>query len=119
MSLLDTNRDITEESLKSIGFFRAAYDVDIEIAMHEYVQVPSYLKFIPLDDNKYSNGGFISIRYIPYLRELTINTNTVIMPTKEQVKIYKHIKDIDEINILVNQFIQNSFNGLKNNERDH
>lgn len=112
MSLLDTNRDITEESLKSIGFFRAAYDVNIEISVHEYIQVPSYLKFIPLDDNKYSNGGFISIRYIPYLRELTIDTNTVIIPTEEPVKIYKHINNIDEINILVHQYI-------KNIKRDH
>ena len=62
MSVLDVNKAITEESLKSIGFFRAAYDVDIEIAIHEYIQVPSYLKFIPLSDNKYSNNGFVSVR---------------------------------------------------------
>ena len=106
MSVLDVNKEITEESLKSIGFFRAAYDVDIEIAIHEYIRVPSYLKFISLDDNRYSNGGFVSIRYIPYIGELTINTNTFITPYERSVETYKHINDIDEINILVHQYIQ-------------
>ena len=106
MSVLDVNREITEDSLKSIGFFRAAYDVDVEIAIHEYIRVPSYLKFIPLDNNMYSNGGFVSIRYIPYIEELTINTNTPITPYESQVKTYNHINDIDEINILIHQYIQ-------------
>ena len=106
MSVLDVNKEITEESLKSIGFFRAAYDVDIEIAIHEYIRVPSYLKFISLDDNRYSNGGFTSIRYIPYIGELTININTFITPDEDPPKIYNHINDIDEINILVHQYIQ-------------
>lgn len=106
MSLLDINRDITEESLKSIGFFRAAYDVDVKIGPLKYIQVPAYLKFIPLDNNKYSNGGFISIRYIPYIEELTINTNTFIIPDEGPVKTYNHINDIDEINILIHQYIQ-------------
>ena len=112
MSVLDVNRDITEESLKSIGFFRAAYDVDIEIAIHEYIKVPSYLKFISLDNNRYSNGGFVSVRYIPYIEELTININTFITPYERSVEIYKHINDIDEINILIHQYIHR----LKNNE---
>ena len=107
MSVLDVNKEITEESLKSIGFFRAAYDVDIEIAIHEYIRVPSYIKLIPLDYNMYSNGGFISARYIPYLGELTINTNTFITPYERSAEIYKHVNDIDEINILVHQYIKN------------
>lgn len=106
MSVLDVNREITEDSLKSIGFFRAAYDTPVEVAIHEYVRVPSYLKFIPLGGNGYSNGGFVSIRYIPYIEELTINTNTPITPDESQVKTYNHINDIDEINILVHQYIQ-------------
>ena len=106
MSVLDVDKKITEESLKSIGFFRAAYDVDIEIAIHEYIRVPSYLKFISLDNNRYSNGGFISIRYIPYLGELTMNINTFITPYERSIETYKHINDIDEINILVHQYIQ-------------
>ena len=105
MSVLDVNRDITEESLKSIGFFRAAYDVEIEIAIHEYINVPSYLKFIPLDNNRYSNGGFVSVRYIPYIEELTISTNDF-RTTEKLEEIYNCINDIDEINILVHQYIQ-------------
>ena len=106
MSVLDVNKEITEESLKSIGFFRAAYDVDVEIAIHEYIKVPSYLKFIPLSDNKYSNDAFVSVRYIPYIGELTINNNTFITPYERLVKTYNHINDINEINILVHQYIQ-------------
>lgn len=105
MSVLDVNKEITEESLKSIGFFRAAYDVDIEIAIHEYIKVPSYLKFISLDNNRYSNGGFVSIRYIPYHGELTIDTNDF-RTTEKSVEIYNNINDIDEINILIHQYIQ-------------
>lgn len=112
MSVLDVNKEITEESLKSIGFFRAAYDVDVEIAIHEYIKVPSYLKFIPLSDNKYSNDCFVSVRYIPYIGELTINNNTFITPYERLVETYKHINDIDEINILIHQYIHR----LKNNE---
>lgn len=105
MSLLDINKDITEESLKSIGFFRAAYDVDIEIAIHEWIRVPSYLRFIPLDNNKYSNGGFVSVRYIPYIEELTIGTSDF-RNTEKSEEVYNHINDIDEINILIHQYIQ-------------
>ena len=105
MSLLDINKDITEESLKSIGFFRAAYDVDIEIAIHEWIKVPSYLRFIPLDNNKYSNGGFISIRYIPYIEELTISANDFRTAGKSE-EVYNHINDINEINILIHQYIK-------------
>ena len=111
-SVIPVNPGSTEESLKSIGFFRAAYDIDVKIAIHEYIKVPSYLKFIPLDNNMYSNGGFVSIRYIPYIEELTINTNTFITPDERLVETYKHINDIDEINILVHQYI-------KNIKRDH
>lgn len=106
MSILDVNKEITEESLKSIGFFRAAYDVDVEIDLLKFIQAPAYLKFISLDDNRYSNGGFVSIRYIPYIGELTINTNTFITPYERSIETYKHINDIDEINILVHQYIQ-------------
>lgn len=106
MSVLDVNREVTEDSLKAIGFFRAAYDIDVEVARHEYMKVPSYLKFIPLDNNMYSNGGFVSIRYIPYIGELSINTNTFIIPDEIPVKTYNHINDIDEINILIHQYIQ-------------
>ena len=105
MSVLDVNRDITEESLKSIGFFRAAYDVEIEIAIHEYINVPSYLKFIPLDNNRYSIGGVVSVRYIPYIEELTISTNDF-RTTEKLEEIYNCINDIDKINILVHQYIQ-------------
>ena len=105
MSVLDVNKEITEETLKSIGFFRAAYDVDVEIAIHEYIKAPSYLKFIPLDNNKYSNSGFVSIRYIPYLEELTISTDDF-RTTEKSVEVYNYINDIDEINILVHQYIQ-------------
>ena len=106
MSVLDVNKEITEESLKSIGFFRAAYDVDIKIAIREYIKVPIYLKFIPLSDNKYSNDGYVSVRYIPYIEELTININTFITPYERSIKTYNHINDINEINILVHQYIQ-------------
>lgn len=105
MSVLDVNRDITEESLKSIGFFRAAYDVDIEIAIHEYIKVPSYLKFVPLSDNKYNNDGFVSVRYIPYIEELTIGVNDFRVAEKSE-EVYNCVNDIDEINILVHQYIQ-------------
>ena len=107
MSVLDVNKGITEESLKSIGFFRVAYDVEIEIAIHEYIRVPSYLKFIPLGDNKYSNGGFVSVRYIPHIEELTICVNDFMNTTAEKSeKVYNCVNDIDEINILVRQYIQ-------------
>ena len=106
MSVLDINKEIIEESLKSIGFFRAAYDVDIKIAIREYIKVPIYLKFIPLSDNKYSNDGYVSVRYIPYIEELTININTFITPYERSIKTYNHINDINEINILVHQYIQ-------------
>lgn len=111
MSVLDVNKEITEETLKSIGFFRAAYDVDVEIAIHEYIKVPSYLKLIPLDYNKYWNCAFVQVRYIPYIKELTININTFI-PYERSIETYEHINDIDEINILVHQYI-------KNIERNH
>ena len=111
MSVLDINRDITEESLKSIGFFRAAYDVDIEIAIHEWIKVPSYLRFIPLNNNKYSNDGYISVRYIPYIEELTISANDF-RTTGKSEEIYNCINDINEINILVHRYIQY----IKNNE---
>lgn len=107
MSVLDINKEITEESLKSIGFFRAAYDMVIEASIrHEYIKVPSYFKLIPLDYNKYRNCGFVSVRYIPYIEELTININTFITPYERSVKTYNHINDINEINILVHQYIQ-------------
>ena len=106
MSVLDVDKEITEETLKSIGFFRAAYDVDIEIAIHEYIKVPSYLKFIPLSDNKYSNDGFVSVRYIPYIEELTIGVSDF-RTTGKTEEIYNRINDIDEINILVHQYIKN------------
>ena len=105
MSVLDVNREITEDSLKSIGFFRAAYDVDVEIAIHEYVRVPSYLKFIPLDINMYSNGGYVSARYIPHIEELIISTSDF-RTTEKSEEIYNCINDIDEINILIHQYIQ-------------
>lgn len=105
MSVLDVNKEITEETLKSIGFFRAAYDVDVEVAIHEYIKVPSYLKFIPLGDNKYSNDGFVSVRYIPYIEELTINASDF-RTTRKSEEVYNCINDIDEINILVHQYIQ-------------
>lgn len=105
MSILDVNKEITEETLKSIGFFRAAYDVDVEIAIHEYIKVPSYLKFIPLGDNKYSNDGFVSVRYIPYIEELSISTTDFRIAGKSE-EVYNCINDIDEINILVYQYIQ-------------
>lgn len=105
MSVLDVNREITEDSLKSIGFFRAAYDTPVEVAIHEYVRVPSYLKFIPLGSNGYSNDGYISARYIPYIEELTISTNDF-KTTEKSVEVYNCINDIDEINILVYQYIQ-------------
>lgn len=106
MSVLDVDREITEDSLKSIGFFRAAYDIPVEVAIHEYVRVPSYLKFIPLGSSRYSNDGYILARYIPYIEELTINTDTPITTDESRVKTYNHINDIDEINILVHQYIQ-------------
>ena len=105
MSVLDVDREITEDSLKSIGFFRAAYDTPVEVAIHEYVRVPSYLKFIPLGSNGYSNDGYISARYIPYIEELTISTNDF-RTTEKSVEVYNCINDIDEINILVYQYIQ-------------
>ena len=111
MSVLDVNKEITEETLKSIGFFRAAYDVDIEIAIREYIKVPSYLKFIPLGNNKYSNDGFVSVRYIPYIEELTISTSDF-RTTEKSEEVYNCINDIDEINILIHQYIHR----LKNNE---
>lgn len=103
MSVLDVNREITEDSLKSIGFFRAAYDVPVEIAIHEYVRVPSYLKFIPL--GSISNDGYVSARYIPYIEELTISTNDF-RTTEKSEEVHNCINDIDEINILVYQYIQ-------------
>lgn len=103
MSLLDIDKEITEDSLKSIGFFRAAYDTPVEVAIHEYVRVPSYLKFIPLSGN--INDGYISVRYIPYIEELTISTNDF-KTTEKSVEVYNCINDIDEINILVYQYIQ-------------
>ena len=106
MSVLDVDKEITEESLKSIGFFRAAYDVDVKIGILEYIKVPAYLKFIPLSDNKYSNDNFVSVRYIPYIGELTINVNTFITPYERSIENYNHINDIDEINILVHRYIQ-------------
>lgn len=105
MSILDINKEITEESLKFIGFFRAAYDVDIEIAIREYIKVPIYLKFIPLSDNKYSNDGYVSVRYIPYIEELTIVTSDF-RTTEKSEEVYNCINDINEINILVHQYIQ-------------
>lgn len=105
MSVLDVNREITEDSLKSIGFFRAAYDVDVEIAIHEYVRVPSYLKFIPLGGSRYSNDVYVSVRYIPYIEELTISTNDF-RATEKSEEVHNCINDIDEINILVHQYIQ-------------
>ena len=105
MSVLDIDKEITEETLKSIGFFRAAYDVDVEVAIHEYIRVPSYLKFIPLSDNKHSNDGFVSVRYIPYIEELTISTSDF-RTTGKSEEVYNCINDIDEINILVHQYIQ-------------
>ena len=105
MSVLDVDKEITEESLKSIGFFRAAYDVDVEIAIHEYIRVPSYLRFIPLGNNKCSNDGFISVRYIPYIEELTLDTSDF-RTTNKSEEIYNCINDIDEINILVHQYIK-------------
>lgn len=106
MSLLDINIDITEESLKSIGFFRAAYDVDVEIAIHEWIKVPSYLKFIPLN-KKYGSDGYVSVRYIPYIEELIISTNDF-RATEKQGKIYNCINDINEINILIHQYIKDN-----------
>ena len=106
MSLLDNNIDITEESLKSIGFFRAAYDVDVEIAIHEWIKVPSYLKFIPLN-KKFGSDGYISIRYIPYIEELTISTDNF-WSVKKSEKVYNHINDINEINILIHQYIKDN-----------
>ena len=105
MSVLDVDKEITEDSLKSIGFFRAAYDVDVEVAIHEYVRVPSYLKFIPLGSNRYSNDGYVSVRYIPYIEELTISTSDF-RATEKSVEVHNCINDIDEINILVHQYIQ-------------
>ena len=105
MSILDVDREITEDSLKSIGFFRAAYDTPVEVAIHEYVRVPSYLKFIPLGSSRYSNDGYISARYIPYIGELTISTNDF-RTTEKSEEVYNCINDIDEINILVHQYIQ-------------
>ena len=105
MSVLDIDKKITHKSLEAIGFFRAAYDVDVEAAIHEYIKVPSYLKFIPLGDNKYSNDGFVSVRYIPYIEELTISTNDF-RTTGKSEEVYNCINDIDEINILVHQYIQ-------------
>lgn len=104
MSVLDINKDITEESLKSIGFFRAAYDVDIEIAIHEWIKVPSYLRFIPLN-NEYGNNGYVSVRYIPYIEELTISANDF-RTTEKSEEVYNHINDINEINILIHQYIK-------------
>lgn len=106
MSVLDVDKEITGETLKSFGFFRAAYDVDVEVAIHEYIKVPSYLKFIPLGDNKYSNDGFVSVRYIPYIEELTIDT-TNFRTTGKSEEVYNCINDIDEINILVHRYIKN------------
>ena len=106
MSVLDVDKEITEESLKSIGFFRAAYDVDVEVAIHEYIRVPSYLKFIPLGNNKYSNDGFVSVRYIPYIKELTIGVSDF-RTTGKTEEVYNCINDIDEINVLVHQYIKN------------
>lgn len=106
MSILDVDKKITEESLKSIGFFQGAYDVDVEIDIRKYIQAPIYLKFISLDDNKYSNNGYVSVKYIPRIEELTININTFITPYERSVETYKHVNDIDEINILVHQYIQ-------------
>lgn len=105
MSVLDVNREITEDLLKSIGFFRAAYDLVIEIARHEYMNVPSYLKFIPLGGNGYSNDGYVSARYIPHIEELIISTSDF-RTTEKSEEIYNCINDIDEINILIHQYIQ-------------
>ncbi len=105
MSVLDVNREITEDSLKSIGFFRAAYDTPVEVAIHEYVRVPSYLKFIPLGGSRYSNDGCVSARYIPYIEELTISTCNFRI-TEKSVEVYNCINDIDEINILIHRYIQ-------------
>lgn len=105
MSVLDVNKEITEDSLKAIGFFRAAYDIDVEIAIREYIRVPSYLKFIPLGDNKYSNDGYVSARFIPYIEELTISTSDF-RTTEKSEEVHNCINDIDEINILIHQYIQ-------------
>ena len=104
MSVLDVNREITEDSLKSIGFFKTAYDLDIK-EDGKWIKVPSYLKFIPYwGEERVSNfGPIISVRYTPYLKSLDLSiTNT---PLATFCKDYQNIVDIDELNCLIHEYI--------------
>lgn len=104
MSVLDVNREVTEDSLKAIGFFKADYDLDIK-EDGKWIKIPSYLKFIPYwrEERVSKFGPIISIRYTPYLKSLDLNiTNTPLAPF---YKSHQNVVDIDELNCLIHEYI--------------